>query len=249
MRLIEWTILFIKEKTRFVLWALFFLCFHLSVSASAKTMKTSYLQFETPDFWSCSLKKKVWVCKDLKTFKNNIILSIVAKKKTPEDSFKKLLDLSKKNKEYLRRNGNTQVSQLKKAGIVILNKKKWVETLHLAGEAPNYYTYYLSAIIGDRVILVSYSYHKQIEVDAKKIYQSISQSLRALNLKAKKSSVNKKEFSFDKPSRKNTNSDSQFPSAVESVSDSETSNYNLYLLLIGIVVIFVFYLGNKVRKN
>ncbi len=142
----------------------------------AKQFHNSYLQFELPDQWNCSLRKKAYLCrhriskscranptsadckKQIKKSREAVIV-ISAKEKSQVDSMAAYLSHFGEARKLDAAGGTTQ-SKVVHNKIVGIQKQKWVDGMHLGSELPHYYTRYLATIKGEVAVLVSFTAHK-----------------------------------------------------------------------------------------
>ena len=149
----------------------------LSFPAQSKVFKNSYIKFELPPGWQCEMKSKAYLCrskvslackKDPKdpACKKEIhrsrqaVIVFSAKEKSEIDTIANYLSHFSEAKKLLLKNGNTTQSKVNHAKYVSVQKKKWVDSLHLSSEIPHYFTRYLATINGNIAVLVTYTAHK-----------------------------------------------------------------------------------------
>lgn len=134
----------------------------VSWGAEAKIFRNSYVAFELPDIWNCTLEHTEWVCRSSNdTESKEAIIVLTAKEVGPTDTFEAYVSHLATQQQVAYKGAGTGLSRVvyppKK---VQINDQQWVDGLHLASEVPNYYTRYLATIKDKIAVLVTFSAHK-----------------------------------------------------------------------------------------
>jgi len=162
---------------------LFFSIFPFSFS-EAKVFRNSYLSFELPDTWKCSLENTEWVCRaDTEKESKEAIIILTAKEVGPTDSLE----------SYNSHLNTPQPTSVKSAGGVSkvvyapkkvqINDHIWIDGLHMASEVPNYFTRYLATIKEKIAVLFTCSAHKDFYTKYSQDFFRAVQSLRVIATK------------------------------------------------------------------
>lgn len=130
-------------------------------SSEAAKFANQFVEFELPPQWQCNLEGAEWVCQNPQEEKmREAIIVLAAKLKGPQDSLDQYLGHLKANKSFTTFENKPIKSQSKYAKTVKINDHAWVDSLHLEGELPHFYTRYLATIKEDIGVLVTYSIHE-----------------------------------------------------------------------------------------
>jgi hypothetical protein len=161
-----------------------FICVTLTLSfiapiASAKLFKNTYVQFELPENWNCSVEGTEWVCasKDKNDSKESTII-LTAKDAGPQDSFAAYETHLRTPRRVHLDNGKTLNSEIRHVRQRKINDHPWIDSLHLGSEIPGYYTRYLATIKGRLAILVTLSAHQKFFTKYSNDYFKAIESLR-----------------------------------------------------------------------
>ncbi|MBT3583465.1 MAG: hypothetical protein HN509_01050 [Halobacteriovoraceae bacterium] len=147
----------------------------------AEKFQGKHLEFEVPYNWKCQRKALEWFCKpNSPTEKRDAIIILSTGLKRPEESFEELKKLISKKRSYQTPNGKKFSSIPKYTKFVTLNQHRWVDSFHLGGEIPNFYTRYLLTIKNKVSFSFSYSVRKE---KIAKYQSSIEKSVKSLVLK------------------------------------------------------------------
>jgi len=156
-----------------------------STMASAKVWRNSYLSFEIPDAWKCTLENTEWICRSSADKESKeAIMVLTAKEVGPMDSFD----------AYTAHLNAPQTTSYKgAAGVlskvvyppkkVMINDQPWIDGLHMASEVPNYFTRYLATIKDKIAILFTCSAHKDYYTKYSQDFFKAVQSLRVIATK------------------------------------------------------------------
>lgn len=233
-------------KTLFLSFLLF------SLNVDAKSFSTSFIQFDIPDNWNCTLKSTAWVCrhsispqceKETSTpnCKNQIkksreaIIVFAAKEASPIDTLEAYeSNLREPRKIKLKGSKSESQSQLIHAKSVNIHQQPWVDGMHLSSELPYYYTRYLATIKGKVAILVTFSAHKLYYTNHS---NDFFKSIKSLNIKSGSiEKVDKKELGNKVLSRPIDIPDDLFAGMEESaITESKSSDSNF--LFVGAILL------------
>jgi hypothetical protein len=151
----------------------------------AKVWRNSYLSFEIPDAWKCSLENTEWICRaEADKESKEAIIVLTAKEVGPMDTFD----------AYISHLNAPQTSSYKGAtGVlskvvyppkkVMINDQPWIDGLHMASEVPNYFTRYLATIKDKIAVLFTCSAHKDYYTKYSQDFFKAVQSLRVVATK------------------------------------------------------------------
>lgn len=140
-----------------VLAALAFFCAH---PAEAKVFRNSYMSFEMPDKWDCTLEQTEWVCKPADPANSQqAIIILTAKEVGPTDSLVAYEGHLKTPRTIASRIGTPLTSKILQTKQYKINDHIWIDGMHLSSEVPNYYTRYLATTKDKIAILVTFSAH------------------------------------------------------------------------------------------
>ncbi len=152
-----WEINMLKNHILIVLLLVF-----LAPNVYSKKFRNSYISFDLPSDWTCSLEGTESVCfnKFNKKAKEAIII-LTAKEAGPNDSLNYFYSYLKKTRTLPNRNQApimSKVIHVKRRRIV---NHEWIDALHMSSEVESYYTRYLATIKEGLAILVTFSAHKR----------------------------------------------------------------------------------------
>ncbi len=135
--------------------------FFISLSAHSKLFRNSYVSFELPSNWDCSLEQTEWVCKNTSTKQSHeAVVILTAKEIGATDTFSAYLQHLKTPRTIVGTKGKPLPSKVIHVKKVTINNQDWIDGWHLNSELPNYYTRYLATIKDKVAILVTFSAHK-----------------------------------------------------------------------------------------
>ncbi len=164
-------------KNRLLQYCFFGFSFIFIQPSQAKLFKNSYIQFQLPRKWACSLNHMVWVCrykvsapckksprksickKQVKKSKEAVVV-FTAKEAGEVDSLKSYFEVLKEARKVKKSSGQSSQSKVVHTKTVNIKGHKWVDGMHLGSEIPHYYTRYLATIKGNIAVLVTFSAHK-----------------------------------------------------------------------------------------
>ncbi len=138
------------------------LVFIIAFPAQAKLFRNSYVSFELPNRWNCTLEGTEWICQSVnQKQKREAIIILTAKVVGAIDSLPLYQAHLKKNKTITGPKGKPFTSQIKSVKLNKILNHQWVDGLHLGSEIPSYYTRYLATVKKTIAILVTFSAHKR----------------------------------------------------------------------------------------
>ncbi len=135
----------------------------LTSGAQAKPFRNTYISFELPPSWNCSLEQTEWVCRSQSSKESKeAIIILTAKEVGPTDSLPQYeAHLNSPITMNLKTGGTAESKIVYKAKTVPIKDQAWIDGLHLGSEVPNYFTRYLATTKGHIAVLVTFSAHKQ----------------------------------------------------------------------------------------
>lgn len=171
------------KMTNFVAAALFLI---FSPLLNAKNFRNSYLAFELPDGWNCTMETTEWICRnqDPKTTKEAIII-FTAKETGPTDSFSIYEQTISTSRTLTDKTGKPVSSVISiKSKQTKINDQPWVDGMQKGSEIPNYFTRYLVTIKEKIAILVTFSAHSDFFAKYSTDFFKAIQSLRVVATKS-----------------------------------------------------------------
>ncbi len=157
----------------------FFIVLLFSFSSSAKVFSNSYISFNLPPNWNCDLESTVWSCNSqLSKNTKEALIILTAKQTGPNDNLNAYFDHLKKQRAIKIRGGKTVSSKPVHVKKRQFNDHSWVDSLHLASEARDYYTRYLATVKKNIGIVVTFSAHKDHYTKYSTDFLSSIQSLK-----------------------------------------------------------------------
>ena len=156
-------------------------CFLGSAPAEAKLFSNQFIEFQLPEKWKCQLDGSEWVCQSTdEQKKRDAIIVLAAKiKKVGMDELPVYKAHLEKKQVYQAPNGQRVVSEPRYVKEVAINSKKWVDSLHLQSEIPDFFTRYLATVEADIGILVTFSVRKDKFTEYAADIDALVKSLRA----------------------------------------------------------------------
>lgn len=153
----------------------------LTFQAQAKVFRNTYISFEMPDTWKCSLEQTEWVCRSEQSKESKeAIIILTAKEVGPTDSFPLYKDHLDKPIPLVYKGNSGESKIVYKSKNVQINDQAWIDGLHLGSEVPNYFTRYLATIKDKIAILVTFSAHKQYYTKYSQDFFKAVMSLRVI---------------------------------------------------------------------
>ena len=123
---------------------------------------TSLWNFSFQRNGNVSSTEPQWVCQSTdEQRKRDAIIVLAAKiRKAGMDEipvYKKHLE---KKQKYQAPNGQQVISEPRYVKVVVINSKKWIDSLHLQSEIPDFFTRYLATVEADLGMLITFSVRK-----------------------------------------------------------------------------------------
>lgn len=149
-------------------------------SVQAKKLETSYMTVEIPSNLTCKQVKSLWLCKDFKKKRSDIVLYLSSKLTTPGEDFKAFEKQLKLPRTIENQNGKLINSKIYHTKRFAANKHTWVESLHFNSELQNFFSYYYFTTNKNISIAAMVSVHKG---SVKKYARSLAKFKKSLKLK------------------------------------------------------------------
>ena len=240
----------------FLLSLLLSFCF-FSKNSEAKIFKTSYISFEIPSNWSCSLTETEWVCKEnKKKGQHEAIIVVVAKEKGPSDNLSAYQQYLKKPRLISTKRGKL-TSKVKRVIPANISQTRWIDGLHLESEVKSHFTRYLVTTNNRLAILVGFTVHKDKYIKYSKLFTTAINSLKILSSESAfanyrpsaKRGSRKGVLGYGMKSSGNLGEEDEF--GYDELSSSEEDMTLIYqilgaLLLVGVILFFVF---KRLKRN
>ncbi len=154
----------------------------LCLTAHAKRFASDYVEFELPSGWECVLEGAEYVCQsNNKDRKKEAIIVMAAKKKGKQDSLEAYTQYLMQKKTYVLPNRKKQVSEPRFTNLKMVNKDKWVDSLHMASEVPGFYTRYLATVKGETGVAVTFSVSKDHYSSYQSVFDKVIESMRVFD--------------------------------------------------------------------
>ena len=145
---------------------------------------SQYCEFELPPGWECVLEGTEWLCmSNNKERQREAIIILAAKIRDSEDTLSSYQAYLKKTKTFTLPGGKTQVSEAKYVKMSTIKEHQWVDAMHLASEAPGFYTRYLTTIKEDIGVGVTLSVAKDFYDSYQPVFDQIVKTLRVFRQK------------------------------------------------------------------
>jgi LPXTG-motif cell wall-anchored protein len=226
--------------------------FAVSIShlANATSFSNSYISFDLPPNWDCTLEGTEYVCvsKYAKDAKEAIII-FTAKEVGPVDSMLNYKTHLNAPRSLLDKTGNMVPSKVLNVSDRMIANHPWIDSLHLGSEITSYYTRYLATIKERLAILITFSAHKDSYTKYSNDFLKAVESLRV---------VASKDILDSKPTTSNNDGGTFGPSAsldpispVGELPPEPTSGGDLMSKLLGLALLIGaigFYLWRKKKK-
>ncbi len=152
----------------------------LSLPSQAKLFTNSYISFELPPRWDCTLDKTEWICRSETGSPKEAVIILTAKEVGPGDSLQQYESYLKSPKTVADTAGKPTLSQIKQTKQIQIAGQIWVDGMHLGSEVPFYYTRYLATIKARIAILVTFSAHQRYYTKYSNDFFKAIQSLRVI---------------------------------------------------------------------
>lgn len=225
-------------------------------SFSAK-FASQYCEFELPPGWECVLEGTEWLCmSNNKERQREAIIILAAKIRDGEDTLANYQAYLKKTKTFTLPGGKTQVSEPKYVKMTTIKDHQWVDAMHLASEAPGFYTRYLTTIKEDIGVGVTLSVAKDFYDSYQPVFDQIVKTLivfRQKNVKFdyRPSKSDKDGAMLDQTTFVDTNQDMHDLNRQKKGGEAgQGDDMDLIMLLILLAVAgFAFYKFKKRKKS
>jgi hypothetical protein len=132
-----------------------------ALPAEAKRFRNSFVSFELPTNWECSVEGTDWLCfSKFEDKTKEAIIVLTAKVAGPTDSLEEY-ERYLKQPHPIRGRGDAPLESIPQtAKRRMINNFEWVDAMHLNGEVENYYTRYVGTIKNGLAVMVTLSAHK-----------------------------------------------------------------------------------------
>jgi LPXTG-motif cell wall-anchored protein len=151
-----------------------------SLTAFAKQFQNSYISFQLPPNWNCTVKGTEWVCNSSdKTQAKQAVIVLTAKVVGPNDNFAYYNQYLKTPKTPKNRDGTLATpSKVQHLKTVQIANHPWVDGLHLGSLLPNFYSRYLVTIKNKIAVIVVFNAKKDAYTQFSKAFFDAINSLR-----------------------------------------------------------------------
>ncbi|HEY0480546.1 MAG TPA: hypothetical protein VGD37_23680 [Kofleriaceae bacterium] len=130
----------------------------LGPASSAGVFKNQFIEFETPERWSCALEGTEYVCQDTRPeFQREAIIVLAAKLRGEQDSLTAYRDYLSRPREFKAPNGKRITSRPLKVSSVVINGLTWITSIHEESEIPGFRTHYFATVRDPIAVLVTFS--------------------------------------------------------------------------------------------
>lgn len=148
---------------RYYLFSFFIAIIGFGHFSSAKQFKNSYIAFEIPENWHCTLEATEWVCRSGETNESKeAIIVLTAKETGPQDKLEIYQNHVSNPIKTTNKSGGIVTSQVMSPPVLKqINNLTWVDGFHHSSEIQNYYTRYMATIKERIAVLVTFSAHKE----------------------------------------------------------------------------------------
>lgn len=150
--------------------------------ALAKSFANTYVSFDIPDDWQCSLEKTEYVCKPPAgpDGKYSMIVILTAKEVGPMDSPQLYI-------QHLQNDVGTKagVKTVRAPTSTLIGQVIWLDAIYLNSEVKNYQTRYLARTEGNLGVLVTFSAHRSVAKQAQAISDQIAKSVQVNSYRAR----------------------------------------------------------------
>jgi hypothetical protein len=154
------------------------LLFGFGSPVSAEIFRSSYLSFELPPAWKCTLEGLAWVCEDTSEGdQKTAIIILTAKERGNEDRLDLYEDHLSAPKPLIDSRGlpTGRSSTIQFVRRETIGDKTWVHSRQFESEVPNYYTDYFATVGDDIAILVTFSAYRQtFQIAFERFYPSMA---------------------------------------------------------------------------
>lgn len=232
---------------------LYFLCVF---SFLGITKQTSYLSFEEPPGWTCQLSQGVYLCEspNEKERKNSLIM-IFGAPMTEFDSLSNYENYLKKTKTILDDYKEPIQSKVTFVRNREINGFTWVDSLQQNSELAGYWTRYVATVQNPLAILVTYVVSNEKYVELTPSFERMVSSLKPVT--DFKFATNQKDLALpgtelggilkSRLSKKPEPKKESEPVVLS--KDSSSMGSVIFLLLLGVGIVFYIRLRKKQTKN
>lgn len=130
----------------------------------ATTFRSSYVEFDLPDEWTCELETTAWVCTDDKEGRQKSALIVLAAKvKGPDDRLDSYEDHLAATRPVTDGRGN-QLGRSSRVDFVrrdVIGDRTWIRARHYESELAGYFTEYLASTTDTLAILITFSAYEE----------------------------------------------------------------------------------------
>lgn len=149
--------------------------------AQAKSFENTYVKFEIPDDWQCSLEDTEYVCKPPAGLdgKYSMIVILTAKEVGPMDS----PQIYTQHLEDVGRQAG--VETVRAPTSTLIGQVIWLDAIYKNSEVRNYQTRYLARTEGNLGVLVTFSAHLSVADQAQAISDQIAKSVQVNSYRAR----------------------------------------------------------------
>ena len=168
-----------RKNILFLLLPSFLLFF--SPTVWAKLFSNKFIEFQLPEQWQCQLDGSEWVCQSQNEEKKRDAIIVLAAKirSKGQDSLASYKAHLEKPQSYTSASGQQVISEARYAKESTINNRKWVDSLHLHSEIPDFYTRYLATTANDLGILLTFSVRKDKYAEYGPQIDALLRSLKA----------------------------------------------------------------------
>jgi len=130
-------------------------------SAAPSVFKNRFIEFETPERWSCALENTEYVCQDTRPeLKKDSIIIFAAKLRGNQDTLAAYRDHLGRSKKQRDPNGKEVVSKVLSVKNVVRNGLTWVESIQDDSEIIGFRTHYLAVVRDPIAVLVTFTINR-----------------------------------------------------------------------------------------
>lgn len=149
--------------------------------AEAKLFRNSYVSFELPNNWNCTMKNTEWLCRSLKDKeRREAIIVLTAKSKNAGDNLEEYQNYLKTPRQVVLSPTLSLKSEVQDVELRTINAIPWVDGWHYESELKNYYTRYVATVKSKLAILVTFSAHRKQYTKYSRDFFKAIQSLRVV---------------------------------------------------------------------
>jgi len=169
--------------------------------AEAKIFRNSYISFELPDNWRCTMEGTEWTCFNNLNKKNkDAVIIFTAKEAGPGDTLANYEAQLKKQRTIPGANKKPVPSKVQYVKRYNLNNKTWIDSLHESSEVEAYYTRYVATVSSGLGILVTFSAHRNYYSSYASVFKNAIGSLKVTANKQLLTSTGRPGTTANRPS-------------------------------------------------